>query len=74
VIDTATNTISTTIPGFFQGTGIAITPDGASAYATVGFPAAVAVIDTVSNTMTATIPLGAFPRRVAITPDGASPT
>src|SRR5687768_5982665 len=57
VIDTATNTVATIVP-LLPGTfpqGIAITPDGASAYvANNGGAHSVSVIDTATNTLFAT--------------------
>jgi len=66
VIDTATNTVVTTISGFSGN--VAITPDGAFAYVAGG---TVTVIATATNKVvaTTTIPGGAY--GVAITPDGA---
>jgi len=69
VIDTATNTVPTTIPAN-NSRGIAITPNGAFAYVTSAFPDKVSVLDTATNTFTTTIPVSR-PNRVAITPDGS---
>ncbi|MGZ8194563.1 MAG: beta-propeller fold lactonase family protein [Methylosarcina sp.] len=81
VIDTATNTVTTTIPMDFYPTSVAITPDGTRAYvANQGFPANVAVIDTDTNsptynTVVTTIPISDLNTTavwgMAITPDGA---
>jgi YVTN family beta-propeller protein len=71
VIDTATNTVVTTIP--VSGTaGIALTPDGTQAYVTSPGAGTVSVIDIATNTLVATISFGTNqnPFRVAITPDG----
>ncbi len=77
VIDTNTNTIVATIPGFSGPYGIAITPDGNYAYVTnfgsnnfepVG--TTVSVIDLTTNTIINTIEVGIQPSGVAITPDG----
>jgi YVTN family beta-propeller protein len=72
VIDTATNTVDTTIS---LGTnrnpfGVAITPDGSRAYVTINSPNLVAVIDLATNTVVTTIPVGVGPVGVAVTPDG----
>jgi len=76
VIDTATNTLETTIlvgPNGTDPEGVAITPNGKHAYvANYGFNT-VSVIDTATNTVGATIvvgPAGSFPFALAITPDG----
>lgn len=76
VVDTATNTVLTTIPlgiGDSQVRNIAITPDGLKAYVTNGDFDSVTVIDTTTNTIMSNIllPLGSGPRAVAITPDGS---
>jgi YVTN family beta-propeller protein len=71
VIDTATNTVVTTIPVGVNPEGVAITPDGTRAYVTNNTSNTVSVIDTTTNTVFATIiPFGPGPSGVAITPDG----
>jgi len=72
VVDTATNTVVTTIP-ISGGAGVAVTPDGTRAYVTSPGDGTVSVIDTATNTMVATIFLGTNqnPSGVAITPDGS---
>ncbi|MFE5540705.1 hypothetical protein ACFQ78_33900 [Streptomyces sp. NPDC056519] len=74
VIDTATNTVSTTIPlGNGAGpTSVAVTPDGSSAYVADFQANNVSVIDTATNTVSSTIGTGAGtgPAGVAVTPDG----
>ena len=50
VIDTATNTVTTTVP-IGDPTGIAITPNGAFAYVTDGTSGVVNVIDLATNTV-----------------------
>jgi YVTN family beta-propeller protein len=69
VIDTATNAIATNIPvgNSTSPTGIAITPNGKSAYVTT--TGAVLVIDTASNTVIKSIPVAGTPYLIAITPD-----
>jgi YVTN family beta-propeller protein len=77
VIDTATATVSATIPVGMPTLGVAITPDGSHAYVTSG--GAVVVIDTATATVGATITTTgtgltdpADPMLgVAITPDGS---
>ncbi|MCO1602776.1 YncE family protein [Desulfosporosinus nitroreducens] len=76
VINTATNTILTTIslPDDSFPKGVAITPDGSRAYVTNrGTPDSVTVINTATNTIVTTIPLpdGSDPAGIAITPDGS---
>ena len=78
----ATNTVAAILP-LLPGTfpqGIAITPDGASAYVANNGggvccvdsnASSVSVIDTATNTLFATLPVGASPTGVAVTPDGA---
>src|ERR1051325_2789379 len=64
VIDTATNTLVTTIPigiGVFE---VAITPDGSRAYVTSQSLNTVSVVDTATNTVTATIPVGITPAEI----------
>ncbi|MFF3684430.1 beta-propeller fold lactonase family protein, partial [Streptomyces sp. NPDC002187] len=70
VIDTATNTVTTTIPVGSGPTGVAVTPDGTRVYVANGNDATVSVIDTATNTVTTTIPVGNVPIGVAVTPDG----
>jgi uncharacterized repeat protein (TIGR01451 family) len=71
VIDTASNTVITTIPVGLNSAGVAVSPDGAFVYVTNQSSASVSVIATATNTVTATIPVGAGPFGVAVTPDGA---
>ena len=70
VIDTATNTVITTISVGLFPSGIAITPDGARAYVTNADSATISIIDTSINSVTATIPVGFRVVDIAITPDG----
>jgi YVTN family beta-propeller protein len=61
VIDTATNTVTGTIPvGAFPG-GVAVTPDGSKVYVTDESSNTVSVIATATNTVSATIPVGSTP-------------
>jgi YVTN family beta-propeller protein len=72
VIDTATNTVSTTIPVGGQPFGVAVTPDGSKVY--VGnnafFGGIVQVINPATNGVSANIPVGGLLQGVAVTPDG----
>jgi YVTN family beta-propeller protein len=76
VINTATNTVITTIFVPLDVRDIAITPDGTRAYVPgeEGGTNAVLVIDTGTNTVIATIPVEGFPFHIAITPGPRSPT
>ncbi len=75
VIDTGSNTVTTTIPIAIPHLpprqaplALAITPNGHHVYITTY--KGLSVIDTISNTVIATIPLGSNPHGVAVTPDG----
>ena len=68
VIDTATNTVTATIPVGSTPVRAAVTPDGTRAYVTNAGSDTVSVIDTATNTVTTTIPVGNVPVGVAIAP------
>jgi len=68
VINTATNTVITTVPVGTFPFGAAITPDGTRAFVTIINPGTVSVINTATNTVTATIPVGECPFGIAISP------
>ena len=70
VIDTATNTVTDTVPVWSFPKGIAVRPDGKKVYVTNSWNDNVSVIDTAINTVTATIPVGRFPEGIAINPTG----
>lgn len=77
VIETSTNTVVATIPGFSGPFAIAITPNGGFAYVTnfgsnnfAPFGTTVSVVNLRNNTVTATINVGIQPSGIAITPDG----
>jgi YVTN family beta-propeller protein len=76
VIDTATNTVTATIPTTFPAWAIAITPDGKFAYisesAADGSGARVEVIATATNTAVANIPLSSGAAGIAVSPNGQS--
>ena len=72
VIDTASNTVTATIPVGSRPGGVAVTPDGSTVYVTNFQNNTVSVIATASNTVTATIPVGIFPTGVAVSPDGST--
>ncbi|MER5428517.1 IPT/TIG domain-containing protein [Streptomyces sp. NPDC002588] len=71
VIDTATSTVTHTIPTGAGPTFTAVGPDGTRAYVVLNTDGAVSVIDTATNTVTADIPVGAGASVVALSPDGA---
>ena len=52
--------------------GLAVSPDGATAYVANGADSTVSVIDTATNTVTTTITVGSAPNSVAVSPDGAT--
>jgi len=54
----------------FEPLGVAIAPDGSTAYVALGASAEVAVIDLAKNEVAARIPVGRWPRYVALSPDG----
>ena len=71
VINTATNTVSATIPDGDFPDGVAITPDGTKAYVTNYSDGTVSVINTATNLVVGSpILVGIDPEGVAITPDG----
>ena len=74
VIDTSTKTVVSTVhKGVKEGAGgIAITPNGAYAYVSVGsYSHTVSVIDTSTNMVVSTVDVGNSPDGVAITPNGS---
>ncbi len=77
MIDTATNTVTTTVTVGGVPFWAAITPDGKHVYVTQDYttvtPGTVSVIDTATNTVTTTVTVGTEPNAVngvAVTPDG----
>ena len=71
MIDTATNTTgpAVSLPAGSGPRGIAITPDGSSAYVVDSGADNVTPIATAGNTVGSAIPVGGFPQSVAIVPD-----
>src|SRR5215831_3382169 len=63
VIDTATNTVVSTIPVGISPGGVAVTPDGSKVYVTNFLSNTVSVIATATNTVVSTIPVGPPPAR-----------
>jgi YVTN family beta-propeller protein len=75
VINTATNTVSTTIAlGQAQELkgpqGVAVAPDGTKVYVVNGFDNSVSVIDTNTNSVLTNIAVGTEPQEIALTSDG----
>ena len=76
VIDTATNSVSTTVTVGDQPLGAAISPDGSTIYVTNFTDSTVSIVDTATNSVTATIGLGFGgtngngPDGVTASPDG----
>lgn len=70
VIDTATDTVITTITVGTSPGGIAFTPDGTTAYVTNQRDDTISVIDTATSSVIDTIPAGDRPILVEFTPDG----
>ncbi|MCH9802114.1 MAG: YncE family protein, partial [Actinomycetia bacterium] len=68
----AAPTVTATIAVGNNPAGVAITPDGSTAYVTNFENSNVSVIDTATNTVTTTIAVGDEPAGVAITPDGST--
>jgi YVTN family beta-propeller protein len=75
VIDTATNTVSATIPVGVFPEGVAVKPDGSKVYVANVNTGTVSVIATATNTVIATIPVGFGPVAfgVFIQPPRAAP-
>jgi YVTN family beta-propeller protein len=70
VIDTASNTVTATVPVGSSPFGVDVTPDGSRAYVVNRIGSSVSVIDTATNLVVAFIPVGYLPYEVAISPDG----
>lgn len=71
VIDTATDTVVSTIAVGDYPQGLAVTPDGARVFVANQTAGTVSVIDTVTRAVIATIPTGLAPTSVAMDPSGA---
>jgi RHS repeat-associated protein len=72
VIDTATNSVTATIPTSQLAQGIAVSPDGTKVYAAQPQANLVSVIDTSSNTIIANVPVGNLPFGIAVLPNGSA--
>ena len=73
VIDTATNTVTATIPVGHEPFGVAVHPDGSTVYVTNSGDGTISVIDTATNTVITTITVGGdILYGIAATPDGST--
>ena len=72
VIDTATGTVTGTVPVGTAPARVAITRDGTRAYVTNAGSASISVIDTAADAVIETIPVGDSPSALAVTPDGTA--
>jgi len=70
VIDTATNTVTGTIPVGSNPYGVAVNPSATMVYAVNNTGGSLSEIETATNTVAATIPVGTGPHDVALSPDG----
>ena len=70
VADTATGTVTATIPVGGFPAAVAVNPAGTRAYAVSQITNVVSVIDTATATVTATIPVGANPFAISLNPAG----
>ena len=71
-IDTATNTVLSTIAVGSNPLGIAVSPDGLSVWVANDIGNTVSRINTATNTVTSTIGVGINPVGIAVSPDGLS--
>jgi YVTN family beta-propeller protein len=71
IIDTATNTVTATVPVGLSPYGVAVSSDGARVFVANYNGDTISVISTATNTVTATVPVGFAPTGIAVTPDGA---
>jgi RHS repeat-associated protein len=72
VIDTATNTLLTSIAMSDGSQGIAVSPDGTRVYAAHQNANTVSVIDTATNSVVATVSVGTLPFGIAVLPNGSA--
>lgn len=70
VLDTATNTIATSIPVGINPGGVAVNGNGSFAYIANRGSNTVSVIDTATNTVVSTVAVGSAPAGVAVSADG----
>lgn len=72
VVDTATGTVTASIPAGGYTQDVAVNTAGTTVYAATAFPNTVAVIDTSTNTVTANVPLAGIPTGIALNPAGTA--
>lgn len=72
VIDTATNTVTASFSVGGSPFGIAVNPDGGTAYVSLG-TGKVDVIDTATNTVTTTIDVGDAQNSITVSPTASTP-
>jgi YVTN family beta-propeller protein len=72
VFDTASNSVTRTIPVPVGPHGVVVTPDGRWVYVSSDGDSVVSVIDTTTDTVTSTVEVGKTPHGLAITPDGST--
>ncbi|MFA7035945.1 MAG: NosD domain-containing protein [Methanosarcina sp.] len=70
VIDIRTGIVITKVKTGKHPSGIAVTPDGKTAYVTNSWDNNVSVIDTATNTVIDSVKVGSYPCGVAVSPDG----
>jgi YVTN family beta-propeller protein len=70
VIDLLTNTVTAVIAGFNASEGVAVSPDGGTAYAASINTNVLSIIDATTRVVTRTANVGAGPQGVMVSPDG----
>ncbi|MBK8505893.1 MAG: beta-propeller fold lactonase family protein [Saprospiraceae bacterium] len=70
VINTATDSVTATIPVGSFPFGVSVSPDGSKVYVSNNNSNTVSVINTAGNTLIASIPVGIQPQVLKVTPDG----
>jgi YVTN family beta-propeller protein len=70
VLDTATNTVTATVPVGTNPQAVAVSPDGTRVYVSNAAIGSVSILDTATNTVVATVSVGSGPFGLAVTPDG----
>jgi YVTN family beta-propeller protein len=70
VIDSASSTVTATIPVGIGPRAVVVTPDSTRVYVANGVSRTLSVIDTATNTVVDSVPAGRDPRDLAITPNG----
>ncbi|WP_326782274.1 hypothetical protein OG481_29750 [Streptomyces longwoodensis] len=70
MVDTATRTVTSTVPTGTAPHGVAVSPDGSLVYVANHDGNSVSVVDAATGATTATVPAGAGPEAVAFHPSG----